>query len=589
MATDKLELSVDQLKEMFDTCKTQYATPHKKMKLLDQIDRGELWKAVQAKYPSYQILPDSNFVSYIKNNIVASIYAVTKSAQVLPSMPADKDFTTEINNALDYIWDVCDVGYYQFLAGSRAALLNLGITQVGWNTEVSGSSHNPITGENVSLRNVDPMNFMRDPFAKDLESAEYCLTTETYGPSEFLKNPLYAKEFENYRKSGGQPLDVPTNASDRAGVAQAKDYYTLVIFWVRNGEQINEIHTVNAEHILYQKENIQPAMFPFAELYCNLPEGDLIGRSEPSKIVANNIAYNLMDSIALTAEYRNQKPPKFINAQSNINVGAFTKYGNDADHTFIVNGDASKAVHYHQYPTTSNNLPMLKQGLTNAMQTVTGIDDRYTGRDTGSIITTGGTEEMLGRVSQIDMPKILNYERYVKRLTMLILYNYINFAPKRTYVIKDRESLTYKAIEVDFPKIDNEAVFRYAINISSELPKNKARIAAMATELLEKQAQYNQSGAQVEWITPEEWLMFQDIPNKEYFMERMGLQRAASDVEEVATILNTYAGLVQNGMDEESAIMATASAKAAMRKGKMEEPPMEMPSMPNANIPPQMV
>ena len=54
------------------------------------------------------------------------------------------------------------------------------------------------------------------------------------------------------------------------------------------------------------------------------------------------------------------------------------------------------------------------------IELVTGVDNRYTGRDTGSIITTGGTEEMLNRVTMIDTPKIMNYENYTKNLTLSI-------------------------------------------------------------------------------------------------------------------------------------------------------------------------
>ena len=57
-----------------------------------------------------------------------------------------------------------------------------------------------------------------------------------------------------------------------------------------------------------------------------------------------------MQSLALTAEFRNQRPPKFVSNQAGLNIRSFAQYGDDPDKTFIVNGDASKAVHYHEYP-----------------------------------------------------------------------------------------------------------------------------------------------------------------------------------------------------------------------------------------------
>jgi hypothetical protein len=76
---------------------------------------------------------------------------------------------------------------------------------------------------------------------------------------------------------------------------------------------------------------------------------------------------------------------------------------------------------------------------------------------------------------------------------------------------------------------------------------------------MEKQMQYSQSGQKVEWITPEEWLMFQDLPNKEYMLERMGIQRNSDYVDKVSQVIFQYAELTQNGMPPEQALVATAN------------------------------
>jgi hypothetical protein len=254
-----------------------------------------------------------------------------------------------------------------------------------------------------------------------------------------------------------------------------------------------------------------------------------------------------MLSLALTAEYKNQRPPRFINQQSGLNIDAFLKHGNDADRAFPVNGDASKAVHYHQFPAVTAQL-MSELGVLNGdIQRVSGVDDRYTGRDTGSIITTGGVNSMLDQVTMIDAPKIENYERYCKRLTQLIISNYIINSPiKRKYFVKDKKLPDrWNTVEVDFPKIDNDTIFEYELSISSELPKNKAVIANMANKLMEMQMQYSSQNTDVDLITPQEWLMMQDLPMREYMLERMGIQRTANWTEACAQIINQYSGLVK--------------------------------------------
>ena len=566
---------IARIKEYYDLGITYYAKDFEKIKILDLTDNGQLWQALGAKFPDYQILPDSNFITYVKSNLVASLYTVGRAADLQATSENDKELVVQLNSAMSRQWSISNVAMYQFQAGEWAALTNIGITQVGWDNTLSGGSDDNTIKGNVALKNIDPIKFMRDPFASSLETAGWCMTYDVYHESVFTSNPNYVKEFNSYKlthKSTGAPFATETlrGVVPTAGI---KDYYTLMVCWIKYGEnKIMEVHAINGESILHMKAEIKPNEFPFAVLYSNEPRGGrLIGTSECAKIFANNVAYNLLDSIALTAEYRNQSPPKFVSTNSGLNIQSFAKHGHEADRTFVVNGEASRAVHYQELPQVTQQYNYIKQGLGRAMQQVTGVDDRYTGRDTGSIITTGGMEDMLNRVTLIDTPKILHYEAYAKKLTKLILANMLEFNPKRTYLVKNPTKNQWKAIEVDFPELSTDHVFQYEINVSAELPKTRQRIAQLANMLMEKQMQYGKSGQQVELITPEEWLMFQDIPNKEFFFERMGIQRNADYTEQVSAILFNYAKLVENGMNPDDAIGATADMLKNINQGEMPE------------------
>lgn len=562
------------LKERYDLAKTYYTPEHRKMNLLDATDKGKLWEALRAKFPPYQILPDTNFISYIKMNILASIYTVAKSAEVIPTSQDDAEICTKLNIALEKVWDLCDVGFFQFQAGERAALLNLGITQVGWSEELSGGCADSFYKGNIVLKNIDPLKYMRDPFADSLETSGWCCTYDEFHKSVLLRNPLYKESFQKYlaQKKQGSMESLPKYDSERPqNVSQ--DHYTLFKYWVREKDAVHEYHILDNEYLLWKNENIVPAEFPIAELYCNLPGTMLVGASEPMKCFANNVAANLMDSIALTAEYKNQRPPKFVNSASGLNLAAFTKHGDEADRTFVVNGDATKAVHYHEFPMVSPQLQALRQGLQYGIENMTGIDSRYTGRDTGSIITTGGTEEMLNRVTLIDTPKIKAYERYTRQLTKLILSYLLEHCPKRKYLYKAPNSTEWTTLEVDFPEIPSDTLYQYTINISSELPKNKSRVAAMANMLMEKQMQYREQGSGgVELITEEEWLQMQDLPNKERMLERMGFQRDTDALKEASQTIFSYAKLVEQGMDPNQALLATAEMMKRSRMGMSPQP-----------------
>lgn len=561
-------ISLGEIAESYQVAATEHSRAMKRVRMLDMADSNRLWEAVQAKFPTYQILPETNHVSYIKNNILASIYIVGKSATLLPTSKEDKEIVTQLNLALEQIWNQIDVPKYQMLAGERAALMNKGITQVGWDNSIVVGSGDTFYKGNCVLKNINPLRYMRDPYAQDIDTAAYAFVWDWYHKSVILANPNYRaafKEFLVQNMSGistasATTPDAPTDRNTQSPNGR-KGYYKVVTAWVRDDDdKIHEIHTIDNQHVLYVQEDIKPSTIPISELYCNIPSDNLFGSSECNKVFANTVAYNLMNSIILTAEYKNQRPPKFINTQSGLNVASFTKHGNEADRTFIVNGDASKAVHYHQFPQPSASAIGAMGVLANDIKNITGVDDRYTGRDTGSILTTGGIQGMLDQVTMIDAPKIRNYEDYSKRLAKLIISNYItNASLERKYLVKSKkDQKSWESVSVDFPSVPNDILLNYELMISSELPKNKSVIQNTANKLMQMQMQYQGQGVDVDLITPQEWLMFQDFPNKEYMMERMGIQRSTNWTEAVAQIVNQYAGLVEAGMPADKAILATA-------------------------------
>ena len=71
-----------ELKEHYDLGKMIYAPIFRRMRMLDLTDKGKFWEAIGAKFPPYQILPDTPFITYIKNNLLASLYTVSKTAEV---------------------------------------------------------------------------------------------------------------------------------------------------------------------------------------------------------------------------------------------------------------------------------------------------------------------------------------------------------------------------------------------------------------------------------------------------------------------------------------------------------------------------
>ena len=565
-------VTLQSIKDRIKDTDSRYTKVLERMRILDGTDRGKMWDVVKAKFPKYQLTPDSNWVNYIKENLVASIYTTGRYAELVPKSNDDIQFVVEFNSALETIWDNIKAEYYQFLAGERAALLNIGITQVGWGKNILGGTKNHWYQGDIKFKNIDPMKFRRDPYADVFDNAEYCYYYDDYSMAIIRTKELYKQRIAEIEKAVGVLKDngvisdtVPAETDRQKTNTAATNYHKVTYYYTiyaddskgnKEGYKIAEIHLLDDEYILYCNPDLKPKMFPFAILYCNDPAGDIVGASEPAKQFQSNLTYNLLNSIYATHAYKAQRPPRFVNAGSGINLRQFAKYGNDADKTFIVNGDASQAVHYAQFPSLPPELLQVKQDLGRDIKDCSGIDEMYAGKNTGSIQTTGGMEQLSEITSQRDNQKILLWEEYCKRLTELVVNNIVTFGDKREYTVKDPITQQVKVVSFDFPKVDDDIRFRYSLDIQTYLPRNKTRLAMIANMLLEKQAQYKPDP---EIITVEEWLLMQDIPFKDMIFKRMGIQRNTRITEQVAQTLEMFATLVENGMEPDTAVEAVAN------------------------------
>ena len=558
----------EMLRHNWDTAQTEYARLRKKMIALDAIDRGLLWEMLCSKFPEFKISPDTNHVNYIKENIMANVYSVGKSATLIPASPDDEPVIQTLNRVLDNIWDILSVPFYQQKAGERAALLNYGVTQVGWNSDIVGGTEGYFYEGDVVLKHIDPLKFYRDPFADRLEDSGYCIFFDRIHKTLLRSNKNYKKVLDSVDKYNELSVGEETpqyKDSSKSRSTSDKNYEQLVIHWVRvpddskEGFHISEIHTLDNRYILYVVDDLKPKMFPFAELYCNIPSSDPIGVSEPAKILNSSITVNLLDGLMASHAYKAQRPPRLISSQAGLNLRTFAKYGNDPDKAFIIHGKASDAVQYIQFPPLPNEIGNVVTRIDQNIKVMSGVDEKYTGKDTGSITTTGGIESLMAQATARDVIKINNYEHYSKSLTRLVINYLIEYADKRTYAVKNSVNGTFTAIEVDFPNIDSSINMAYSLHIGDQLPKSKARQSQAADAIMEKSMQYAQTG-QPELMTVEEWISFKDFPQKDLMLARMAIQRNNNKTEEITTALFMFADLIQQGIPADQALNQTVMA-----------------------------
>ncbi len=578
----------------------QFRSPKERIwTLINKFYNGDFWKDLKGKLPNHQIMPDTNYLYYITQSIVNSVYSGNYVANVLPRHHKDNGDALMLNSFIEYTWDKLSMKKMFPKLGKYTILANYAAIQIGWDPRAIGGSEHIREAGSVVTKFIPSEQLFMDPTIADYKQGRALFISRRMSLFDALTDPMLAKGAKAYKESlednsGGEATpgvdtDSPENIHGEQDTSNqySKNIQLLECFYKvvsEDGYRIDHIFIADRKFILFVKEDIKPKEFPVRVLYGEEPDTDPYNNPISKVVLANIVAINMLDSIEATHAFASQNRAKLVSITSGINYRSFTKYGNTPHMAFPVKGDPKNVVQY----VDVQNLPSLielRGRLENAIFLMTGVDLRYTGRDTGSVQTTGGMDLQQSRVmAMTDNARILALEVFVEDLTKLVLDYYIEFGDK--YVPVTREPGTNKAQELEkdenteqdkvlnFKNIPANK-FDYSMNAAPYLPKNSMRLDDAADRLMEMQGQYQFDPP---LITHEEWLMWKQIPQKELILQRMRAMKMQLDTEELTAELLSFAGMVDKGMEPKDAIDTLVQERQLKR---------DQPGMSNAPSPTQ--
>lgn len=543
-------------------------------KVLDAYDKGEFWTIVGKDLPTYSIKPETNWLNYVKNNYMNSIYSGSYRGFAFPRKYNFQKETTAINEFIDYIFDKLDIPFQQFRAGERAALLNFGVLEFGWNSDIIDGAETMFHGD-LECRWVDNISTYLDPSVRDYLKGRAIFLSEEVSLTELANEKRFAPRVLHYKSLFKDDMDsMPETEVDRyygSRSREGKDQTVrlLTCYYKHTDRQtgsyrVDKVWLINDGFILDTQLGLQPAEFPIRVLYSGLPTNDPYGTPIGKLILYNSMSINILDAIESTMVYSALKRAKVVSRRAGINEELFAKEGNFPDRLWVVDGDPNNLVRYIDLPDLPADRHLLKQRLEYGIMRVSGVDDAYTGRDTGSVQTTGGMDILNQRLTMSDNGRVVALQNFIKSVTQLILSFYMVHGDKRTFPKHNSKLETTDIQEIDFELLRKENLkFDFTCSVTPNLPKNLMRLGQVANELMEKQMQYN---SQPPLITPEEWLNWQDFPQKYHILKRMSDDRMRNDREEIQAEIVNYAGLVQQGVRPEAAVDMLAQERQMKRE-----------------------
>lgn len=570
----RLGYKIPSIMSLFDHFASSRRPYERLWKVLDSYDKGDFWTIINNKLPDYSVKPDTNWINYIKTNYVNSLYVGSYRGVVLPRKYNYQKQTLAINEFIEYIFNKLDIPGIQMQIGERAALLNFGAVEFGWKSDIIDGAEDLFTGE-LEVKPIDNLALYLDPAVKDYLKGRAIFIAEQVSLTELKNEPRFAKRAMEYERLFKESKQIPTYETsiyhdERPRDNKDETVRLLTCYYKYSDKEtgnyrIDKLWIVNDGFVLDIQTDIKPKQFPIRVLYAEKPTSDCYGTPKSKLVLYNAMSINILDSIDSTLVYSALKRPKIISRRSGLNEALFAKEGNNPDRLWVVTGDPNNVVRYIDIPELPQDRMLLKQRLELGIMRVSGVDDTYTGRDTGSIQTTGGMDIMNQRLTMSDNGRIANLQSWVKSVTELILLFYLeNGGKKRQFPVISQSNEVQEIKDIDFEDMKKEDVrFDFVCNITPNLPTNLVRLGEIANQLMEKQMQYNQ---QPPLITIEEWLMYQDFPQKYQILKRMRDDRMRNDVEELQSDIINYAGLVQQGVRPESAVNMLAQERQLKRE-----------------------
>ena len=543
---------------------------------LDAYDSGEFWADTAKTLPKHQILTDSNYVSIVKDAHLNSVYAGRYIADVIARNFEDDDMARKINAWLQFTYERLGLGYEQLLVGERAALLNVGAVQCGWNPASRGMDVMKRYKGDLEVRFLDPYSLYIDPEVKDYQKGQALFIAEIVQIATLRKGPYKEKLEEIIDKELKGQADPLHTFESGAHYGKPKDTskiplsktVNLLTAYVRNDEGgLDRHYIINEKYLLDTKKNIKPDYFPVSILYSHPPTKDPYGRNSVFKILKNTFAINVLDSISTTHVYVSQRRPVIMRADVGLRRDDVLKNASNPDKVFVSNApDLDRVLKFLDIADLPRNEETIRMRLLNTIYETSGVNPVYLGLQTNSATTTGGIDQIQSRAQMTDNTRIALLERYVIQLTKMIFDLHLeNATTTREVALRHPTAPEFDEIfEIDFQELKrSQKVFDFSFEASPFLPRNRSRYAEGALQMLEMQMQYQPDGPQL--ITVEEALRYLDLPQKEMILQRIEMERMQNDEEQIQAELMSFSAMTQEGMSPEGAVQTLAEERRLQR------------------------
>lgn len=211
------------------------------------------------------------------------------------------------------------------------------------------------------------------------------------------------------------------------------------------------------------------------------------GLTVPQKVA------NLIESAANSVAMHYATPTWLVSAESGLNVNKVAALANAVGMVWKVNGSVNDAIKQMDYPDVNEQLIGIKENFVQNIKNYAGISDTYIGNIGTAGSTAEGTNTAVNRAVVIDNAPIKQIEKYVEKLSRMIVRFMTRYYRGHTIYIRDTEknlngNYTFK----DFLMKDGyeDLNYDFTVKLASRSKSDKNRQYNLLKDLYTIQNQY---------------------------------------------------------------------------------------------------
>ena len=529
---------------------------------LDAFDRGEQWTQ-KGIMPSWIPRPSSNYINKVKRYKTGSLVLENYMGELKPLAPENEPQIWMLQRFYEQLFDKLNVKYHILDALRTSRLLGTGILYVGWDENYIGGTRGHLFQGEILVKEIEPSTFFLDPAAFDLEEALYCGTFVRTTVEQLMADPSIEKKmkkkFKENRKTSGYGMQ---SEQDRGEIYANRDYSSyqdhivdLITYYHKvpqdEGFRI-DVCTVADGVIIKKVEGIAPNLFPFVILRQHKQRQDFWGISDAQLILPNVKMINKVQSIIGTLATLYQNPQKIVYEGAGIDPRIVSKYGNAFGLVFLSKSpDLANVIRNVDVADIPQTLLAYVEFLKKDIEDFTGMTDFATGASSRSVQTSGGIQSMIQRSLVGDQDEFTLFERFIEKLTYLLLSNAIEYYTDNR-IVRMRDTSPNNDAEYEYIPFRSEEfadlAWDFSLDIVKKIKHNDQTRQEVMRMLSEWQLQYS-PGIQI--VTPEDIVKAFNPPNRDTILERISQDKQQKSYDKAAQVVQEVVQALDNGYDPE--------------------------------------